>query len=177
MEATLTDAALVMFDKMLGGVFRRADQTHKERVVDRAKTLDASMRALIGMAKAMLIAKDSGADQDTAVENALGWERLKTLVTEADKIIVGTRDDNPAEIVDRYPTVRRMVPVLLGAFVFRSWKSGDPLLAAVDVLRDVHAKEQRNLPPRAPTAFLKPAWRSSSKLARSSIVALMRSRP
>ena len=63
MEATLTDAAIVMFDKMLGGVFRRADQTHKEHVVDRAKTLDASTRALLGMAKAMLAAKASGADQ------------------------------------------------------------------------------------------------------------------
>ena len=159
MEASLTDAALVMFDKMLGGVFRRADRERKENVVNRAKMLDTSMRALIGMAKAMLIAKDSGADQDTAVENALGWERLKTLVAEADKIVAGTRDDNLAEIVDRYPTVRRMVPVLLGAFVFRSWKSGDSLLTALDVLRDVHAKDQRKLPPRATTAFLKPAWR------------------
>lgn len=69
------------------------------------------------------------------------------------------RDDNLAEMVDRYPTVRRMAPVLLGAFVFRSWKSGDSLLAALDVLRDVHAKDQRKLPPRATTAFLKPAWR------------------
>ena len=85
MEATLTEAALVMFDKMLGGVFRRADRERKENVVERAKTLDASMRALIGMAKAMLIAKDSGADQVKAVESALGWERLKTLVAEADK--------------------------------------------------------------------------------------------
>jgi TnpA family transposase len=33
------------------------------------------------------------------------------------------------------------------------------LLAALDVLRDVHAKDQRKLPPRATTAFLKPAWR------------------
>src|SRR5208337_3491864 len=39
MEAVLTDAALAMFDKMLGGVFRRADRA-------RAKTLDASARAL-----------------------------------------------------------------------------------------------------------------------------------
>jgi TnpA family transposase len=159
MEASLTDAALVIFDKMLGGVFRRADRERKENIVDRAKTLDASMRALIGMAKAMLIAKDSKADQDAAVENAIGWERLKTLVAEADKIVADTRDDNLAEIVDRYPTVRRMVPVLLGAFVFRSWKSGDSLFAALDVLHDVHAKDQRKLPPRAPTAFLKPAWR------------------
>ena len=159
MEATLTDAALVMFDKMLGGVFRRADQTHKEHVVDRAKTLDASTRALLGMAKAMLAAKASGADQVATVERAVGWERLKTLVAETEKVVAGTREDNLSEIVDRYPTVRRMVPVLLGAFVFRSWKSDDPLLAALDVLRDVHANDQRNLPPRPPMAFLKPAWR------------------
>ena len=159
MEASLTDAALVMFDKMLGGVFRRAERERKENVVDRAKTLDASMRALIGMAKAMLIAKDSGADQNTAVEGTLGWERLKHLVAEVGKIVADTRDDNLAEMVDRYPTVRRIAPVLLGAFVFRSWKSGDSLLAALDVLRDVHAKDQRKLPPRATTAFLKPAWR------------------
>lgn len=62
MEATLTDAAIVMFDKMLGSVFRRVDQMHKEHVIDRAKTLDASTRALLGMAKAMLAAKASGAD-------------------------------------------------------------------------------------------------------------------
>jgi TnpA family transposase len=158
-ETSLTDAALVMFDKMLGGVFRRADQTHKEHVVDRAKTLDASTRALLGMAKAMLAAKASGADQVATVERAVGWERLKTLVAETEKVVTGARDDNLGEIVDRYPTVRRVVPVLLGAFVFRSWKSDDPMLAALDMLRDVHAKDQRNLPPRAPMAFLKPAWR------------------
>ena len=80
MEVALTDAALAMFDKMLGAVFRRADRAHKDNVVDRAKTLDASARALLGMAKAMLAAKENGEDQVAAVERALGWERLKTLV-------------------------------------------------------------------------------------------------
>ena len=56
MEAHLTDAALAMFDKMLGGVFRRAEQKHKDNVTDRAKMLDASTRALLGMAKTMLAA-------------------------------------------------------------------------------------------------------------------------
>jgi len=36
-EAILTDAALVMFDKMIGTVFRRADQAHKEHVADPGK--------------------------------------------------------------------------------------------------------------------------------------------
>ncbi len=159
MEAILTDAALVMFDKMHGSVFRRADQAHKEHMVDRAKALDASTRALLGMAKAMLAAKACGEDQIAAVERALGWERLNTMVAEADKVMTATREDNLGEIVARYPTVRRIAPVLLNAFVFRAWKLDDPLLIALDALRELYATGQKTLPPRAPTAFLKPAWR------------------
>lgn len=159
METILTDAAITMFDKMLGRVCRRADHARKENVVERAKALDASTRALLGMAKAMLAAKASGEDQVAAVERALGWERLKTLVAEAEPVVAAAREDNLSEIVERYPTVRRIAPVLLGAFTFHSWKSGGPLLAALDVLRGLHAAGVRNPPPRAPTAFLKPAWR------------------
>jgi hypothetical protein len=62
MEAILTDAALAMFAKMLGSVFRRAESKHKENLVARAKALDAPTRALLHMAKAMLAAKDKGED-------------------------------------------------------------------------------------------------------------------
>jgi TnpA family transposase len=163
MEAVLTDAGLTMFDKMLGGVFRRADRAYKENVVDRAKTLDASTRALIGMAKAMLSAKDSGEDQIAAVERALGWERLKTMVAEAEQVVANTRGDVLGEMIDRYATVRRIAPVVLDAFTFRSWKSDDSLLAALDVVRDIHATGAKKLPPSAPTAFLKPSWRKLVK--------------
>ena len=84
MEAILTDAALVMFDKMLGGVFRRAYRAYRENVVHRAKALDASTRALLHMAKAMLAAKASGEDQVAAVERSLGWERLKSAASAGD---------------------------------------------------------------------------------------------
>jgi hypothetical protein len=108
MEAILTDAALVMFDKMLGGVFRRADRAYRENVVHRAKALDASTRALLQMAKAMLAAKASAEDQVAAVERSLGWERLKELVAETEIAVTNTREDNLIEIVERYPTVRRI---------------------------------------------------------------------
>jgi hypothetical protein len=52
----------------------------------------------------------------------LGWERLNTLIAEVDKVVTVAREDNLSEIVDRYPTVHRMVPILLGTFVFRSWQ-------------------------------------------------------
>jgi len=165
MEAVLTDAALAMFDKMLGSVFRRADNKHKENLVARAKTLDASTRALLGMAKAMLAAKDKGEDQVTAVERALGWKRLKTLVDDADKTITAARPDNLGEIVERHASVRRMTPLILGAFTFRACKESDSLLAALNILRALHASGAKNLPPHSPTAFLKPAWRKLVKTA------------
>ena len=170
MEAILTDAALAMFDKMLGAVFRRAENKHKENVVARAKALDAPTRALLGMAKAMLAAKDKGEDQVAAVERALGWKRLKALVEEADKTVANARTDNLQEIVERHATVRHIAPVLLGAFTFRSWKSGDALLDALDVLREIHANGARKFPAHPPTAFLSPTWRKlvKSRLRRRS---------
>ncbi|MGJ0392548.1 MAG: DUF4158 domain-containing protein [Methylocystis sp.] len=159
MEAILTDAALVKFDKMLGGVYRRAERAYRENVVHRAKALDASARALLHMAKAMLAAKESGEDQDAAVERSLGWERLEALVAETEIFVTNTREDNLTEIVERYPTVRRMIPVLLNAFIFRSWKTNDSLLDALDLLRGLYAARPRQLPQRPPTAFLKTTWR------------------
>jgi hypothetical protein len=82
-----------------------------------------------------------------------------TLVAETDKVVTGTREDNLSEIVARYPTVRRIAPVLLDAFVFRAWKLDDPLLVALEALREFYATGQKNLPQRASTAFLKSAWR------------------
>ena len=159
MEAILTDAALAMFGKMLGSVFRRAENRHKENLVARAKALDAPTRALLGMAKAMLAAKDKGEDQVAAVERALGWERLKALVEEADKTVADARTDNLQEVVERHATVRHISSVLLGAFTFRSWKSGDALLDALDVLREIHANGPRKFPAHPPMAFLSPTWR------------------
>ena len=94
MEAVLTDAALAMFDKMLGAVFRRADRAYRDNVVDRAKTLDASARALLSMAKAMLAAKAKNEDQAAVVERSLGWERLKALVSEVEAAVADTRPDS-----------------------------------------------------------------------------------
>jgi len=162
MEIALTDAALAMFDKMLGAVFRRADRAHNDNMVNRAKTLDASARALLGMAKAMLAAKEQGEDQVVAVERALGWERLKTLVLQTEAV-VSARPDNLGEIVERYASVRRMSPVILGAFVFRSWKEHDPLLTALDVVRELHASGAKKLPARSPTSFLRSTWRKLVK--------------
>jgi hypothetical protein len=111
-EASLTDAGIIMFDKMLGNMFRRADHEHRERMVNRAKALDAATRTLLPMAKAMLAARASGADLLVAVEGSIGWQRLETLVDEAAATLMDTREDNLSEVIGRYPIVRRSHSVM-----------------------------------------------------------------
>jgi hypothetical protein len=49
-------------DQTMGGVFCKADRQHKDKLVNRAKILDSSTRALLGIAKAMLSARGNGTD-------------------------------------------------------------------------------------------------------------------
>jgi hypothetical protein len=115
------------------------------------------------MAKAMLAAKAKDEDQVAAVERSLAWKRLKTLVSETEAAFADTRPDNLGEVVERYARVHRMSPVILGAFFVRSWKDSDPLLAALDVVRDLHASGAKELPAHPPTAFLRTVWRELLK--------------
>ena len=53
--------------------------------------------------------------------------------------------------------------VILSAFSFRSWKDNDPLLIALDVVRELHARGAKKLPPHPPTSFLRSVWRKVVK--------------
>jgi hypothetical protein len=145
MEAELTDNALTMFDKMMGGVFCKADRQHKDNLVNRAKILDSSTRALLGMAKAMLSARANGTDPLAAVERTIGWQGLEETVEAMDQNLGGSRADNLAEVIESYPRVHRTAAIILGAFTFRSWKSTDSLLTALEVLRQLYASGERKL--------------------------------
>ena len=146
MEAELADAALTMFDKMMGGVFCKADRQHKNNLVDRAKILDSSARALLGMAKAMLSARANSTDPLAAVEQTIGWQQLEEMVEAMDQNLGATRADNLAEVIESYPRVHRTATIILGAFTFRSWKSTNSLLSALEVLRQLYASGERKLP-------------------------------
>ena len=95
--------ALIMFDKMMGGVFRKADRRHTDQLVNRAKMLHRSTRALVSMAKAMLSARANGTDPLAAIEQTIGWQRLEALVEAMGQSLEAARADNLAEVIDSIP--------------------------------------------------------------------------
>ncbi|WP_260591699.1 hypothetical protein [Sphingomonas sp. TF3] len=92
------------------------------------------------------------------IEDRLGWDHLELSIRFAEDL-TRSADDGLEEVVERYPAVRRFAPTFLSAFAFRTARSGDPLLGAVEALRTMYRDGRSVLPKRVPTSFVKPHWR------------------
>ena len=158
MEVALTDAAILMVEKLVGGMFRRADRTRSERLIDQARLFRDTARLHIRLGRTLLDARSTGSNALALVDERIGWAALEQSVRAAEEL---TRpgEDGLDEVVERYPAVRRFLPTFVAAFRFQTARAGDPLLGAVELLRSFYAEGRTILPRKAPVSFLKPKWR------------------
>ncbi len=157
-EVALTDAAVGMVEKMVGSLFRRAERTRSERLMDDAKLLKETARVHARLGRALIDARQGAGDVLALVGERVGWDLLEASVREAEDL-TRAGEDGLEEVVERYPAVRRFAPTFFDAFAFRASRPTDPLLGAVDLLRRFWAEGRSTLPKRAPSSFLKPRWR------------------
>ena len=158
MEAALTDAALVMVEKMVGSLFRRADRTRSERLLGTARLLKDTARLHARLGHLLVDARASGRNPIGAIGDRIGWDQLEHSIRFAEEL-TRSADNGLEEVVERYPAVRKFAPAFLAAFAFRASRPGDPLLGAVEVLRRMYRDGRSVLPKRVPTTFLRPRWR------------------
>ena len=68
-------------------------------------------------------------------------------------------DEDPlVRAADRWKTLRKFAPDLIQTLEFRATRVGDPMLAALKLLVELHQSGQREVPPDAPMPFRK-EWR------------------
>jgi hypothetical protein len=160
-EARLSDAAVEMFDRLMGALFRRAERKHAERLADRAKEQEGLVRMHALSGRALVAARRNGTDPFAAIEAAVGWDAYEKSVDQAAGVAdVADAGNSLPEVVERYASARRFAPTFLQTFAFRSYRKSDPLLKAVDAVRMLYASEGRPaLAKDAPVSFLQRRWR------------------
>ncbi len=89
----------------------------------------------------------------------MGWERFVASVAEAEGLALPADFDYLDFLEAGHHHVRRYAPALLEAFDFRAAPSAEPLIEAVEVLKEMNASGKRKVPDGAPTSFVKPRWR------------------
>jgi Domain of unknown function (DUF4158) len=125
LETGLTDATLLMFDKLMGSLSRKAERRSQEKAAKAARDLQE---------------RENRDDPFIAIERQMkmGWSQFVTFVMETEAIVAPDKTDPKAELLRRYATVRKIAPALLEAFTFKATPSAKPIIDALDALKALY---------------------------------------
>lgn len=157
-QATLIDEVIDLHDRFLGAVFSRAKRTHAEQFQNSGKAISEKVRLYSQIGRALLAAKESGAEPYAAIEKVISWAALEESVTEAEHLAGPANFDHLAFAIDGYSQLHRYVPTLLNALDFRAAPAARDVLAGIVLLRDLYDRQARKVPDTAPTSFVRKRW-------------------
>jgi TnpA family transposase len=160
LEAELTDATLLMFGKLMGGLSRRAERRASDNAASALRDAQSYLRLLARAGRALIAAREEGVDAAEAVEQAVGWVPFLRAVAEAERLAQPETVDVRAELVRRWPATRQFAPALLEALAFEGAAGVSGLLKAVALLRELNRGGKRTLPrDDVPIGFIRRGWR------------------
>jgi TnpA family transposase len=110
--------------------------------------------------RALLEAKRAGADPYAAIEAVIPWDDFERSVTEADQLAQPESFDHLHRVSEQFSTLRRYTPAFLDVLRLRAAPAAQAVLDAIGVVRGMNADSARKVPADAPTAFIKPRWKS-----------------
>lgn len=158
LEARLTDAALEMADRMIGGSFTRGGNAKKRVFAATTRDVGRLMVMFDRVIVALSSAQDGEIDGFTAVDQAVGWDKLLRARPQVVAIAELAEEDPLVRAADRWVTLRKFAPALLDAIDFKAGSGSATTLAAVETLRELNRTGRRDVPANAPMPFKK-EWR------------------
>lgn len=159
LEARLADAAIQMFDRLIGGMFTRARRGRERRYQDSIQSVGQLMRLFGATITALDEAAQNGGDPLELIDEAVGWHRLVAAKAQVDALADLAGEDALVTATERYATLRRFSPAFLDAFTFKASGTGTALIKAIDVIRDANTRKSRDLPDGVPLPFPNRQWK------------------
>ncbi|WP_286829265.1 MULTISPECIES: Tn3 family transposase [Kordiimonas] len=155
LSETLTDEAVSMFTKLIGRLFSRAIAKSKQRHIDKRKETNQTLRLFRDTLNALIAASENKLDAFTVLEETVGWQRLVSAKPNLDAMV--TEAEQPALVIaaERYYGMRKYAPQFLETFTFQSGRTLDPLLSAIDLLKQLNRNGRRSLPDIFPMNHLR----------------------
>jgi TnpA family transposase len=183
-ETRLADATLAMFEKYMGSLFTKAQNRDERRFQATKRDVAKALLLFRRTIAALKQAQETGEDGVVVVDREVGMKRLDDALPIIGSVANVADQDILVTAAERYSVLRRFSPRFLNAFVFQSSTPGDPVLAAIELLKAMDRDGTRILPKRPPASFLPPRWRklifatgaADRRLYETAILATLRDR-
>jgi TnpA family transposase len=159
-RATLIDEIIDLHDRFMGSLFSKAKRNHSDRFHQSGKAINDKVRLYSRIGRALLNAKQSGADPFDAIEAIIPWDVFTESITEAEKLAQPEDFDYLVLVGDGFNQLRRYTPILLESLNMKAAPTARELLAGVEVLKGMNERQARKVPDDAPTSFVRKRWES-----------------
>ena len=117
------------------------------------------MRLCATVGKVLIEAKTQAVDPFPGIEELMTWEAILVSGEEASKLAGPEDFDHLALVANGFSYIRTYAPGHLTAFEFRAAPASEELLKAIQVQRDLNAKDARNFPKGAQTGIVRRRWK------------------
>jgi hypothetical protein len=158
LAAGLTDQAVDLFDRLIGTMFRKADERHARAFQADGRAINEKVRLYARVGAALIAARDNKQDPFDAITAVIPWDRFLATVAQAETLARSEEFDAYQMLGEHYAGIRRWAPAFLDTFVFQGVPAAAALLRAIDMLREMNGKAAASLPKSAPISFIRERW-------------------
>ncbi len=150
----LVDRAFEIHDKQILTLQSKGRKQQEELQKQNGKALNEKVVHYADLGDALIKARDEGLDPFVMLETVMPWDKFVESVEEAKKLSRPLNYDYLDLLEGRFNYLRKYTPTLLKAFEFRSTKSAEPLIKALDTIKEMNDTGKRKVPEGAPLDFV-----------------------
>ena len=158
--ADLTDSAFDIHDRQIMQLLSKGRKAQDELQKSNGKSINEKVIHFADFGAALIKARNEGADPFTALEAVMPWEQLVASVEEAKLLARPVNYDYLDLLENRFYVLRKYTPTMLNVLEFRSTKSMEPLMRAVNIIRDMNESGKRKVPEGSPIDFVSNRWQN-----------------
>ena len=155
----LTDHAFDIHDRQIMQLLSKGRKAQEELQKQNGKSINEKVVHFADLEVALIKARNEGIDPFVALEAVMSWDQLVASVEEAKRLARPVDYDYLDLLEKKFYALRKYNPTMLKVLEFRSTKSAEPLMKAVDIIvRDMNEIGKRKVPEGAPLNFVSNRW-------------------
>jgi hypothetical protein len=159
LRTQLIDTALTVGNELVAGVLRRAHHGYERIRQEQQKRVEQTLQLCGQVVGLVLDQSVADAQLRETLFQRFSRERLTTLQNDCQELAVPSQLLYLEELRKRYSYVRQFAPRLVETFALRAVIPNEPLLKAVNYLRERNQSGQRGLDENAPLDFVPAKWK------------------
>ncbi|MDA8336487.1 MAG: Tn3 family transposase [Peptococcaceae bacterium] len=154
----LIDQAFEIHDRQITHLQNKGKKAQDDLQKKNGKSINEKVVHFANLGEALIKARCEGTDPYEALESVMPWENIMSSIEEAKRLSRPVNYDYLDLLENSFSYLRKYTPTLLKALDFRCTKSTEPLLKAIDVIREMNESNRRKVPDDAPLDFISNRW-------------------